>query len=312
MIKDKEKIRKFDDKAEAFFIKNELLLAEYYANKAYNIAVKIYEPDSLIIANLLHNNAAFLRLRKAFKIAINYFKKSVSIKSNIPKPNDLAASINALGYMYRNIGDYQKAINSFSYAIDVALKNNEIGLATFYWDLARTQKITNNIKDAFPIYQKSISISQKMISEAKPESYKFYEQLIYNCYNDLSEIELNKFELQQSKNYHKQALKVLENSESNINSFFEGYKRFEIPAKIFIKEEKFNKAIEQLQKAKDAIVEEYKGFEVGKDLANIIHQIGECYIELKQYDKALITYQKALIKLLLFCSFLRNIKIQRF
>jgi len=134
-----------------------------------------------------------------------------------------------------------------------------------------------------------------MIAQCTSPNKKFHEQIIYFCYNDLSEIELYKSNLQLSKEYHQQALQVLENSKSGINTFFEGYKRFEIPAKIYTKQEKYSKAIKQLQKAKEAIVLEHQGFEVGKDLANIIHQIGECYINLKQYDKALISYQNALI-----------------
>jgi len=267
------------------------------------IAVKAYDPYSLQTANLLHNKALFLKYRKAFYSSIKHFKASIELKSNIQEPNDLAASIQGLGHIYRAIGDHQKALNSFSFVIEVALNNNEIGLPTYYWDLARTQTILGDTKQAFPTYKTSISSAKKMIANIEPKKHKFYEQIIYNCYNDLSEIELTKSKVIESKNYHQKALQVLKNSKSEVKAFFEGYKRFEIPAKIYINEEKYDKAIEQLQKAKEAIIEEYKGFEVGKDLANIIRQIGDCYLKLNQYDRALLTYQKALIAV---CNTFKN------
>lgn len=297
----KEKLNEYYGKMKVNYYENELLLAEHYSNLTYDIATKIYKAESCEIAGLLHNSAIFLGLRKTFESSIEYYRKSINIKSNIAEcyigsANSLAISINGLGHIYRNIGDHQKALNLFIRAVEICLKNDDPNLTPFYYDLARTQKITNNIEEAYQTYQKSIATAKEMIAQKELESHKFYEQIIYNCYNDLAEIELNKADIQQSKKQHQIALQVLENSKSSINTFFEGYKRFEIPAKIYIKEEKFDEAIKQLYKAKDAIVEEYKGFEVGKDLANIIHQIGDCHIHLKQYDKALSTYQKALIE----------------
>jgi len=269
-------------------------LAENNLNQAYKIALKINEPKSLQIADLLHNKALFLRLRKSFKKSRDCFKKAIEIMANTKESSDIEVTINGLAYVYRNIGDYQKALDTFKYAIEIADKDDE-NLAPFYYDLARTQKMANKIEEAYQTYQKSITTAQKMIAQKELENHKFYEQIIYNCNNDISEIELNKFDLKQAKHYHAKALKVLNDSAHPVNTFFEGYKRFEIPAKIYIQEEKYEKAIEQLQKAKAAVIEEYKGFEVGKDLAKIIHQIGDCYINLEQYDKALAIYQEALI-----------------
>jgi len=297
---DENKLNILLQKSKNHYNKNELLLAEHFANKAYKIAIKVSTP--IIISDILHNMATFYYFRKTFESSIEYYNKSIKICRNISESNDLAEVVNGLGQVYKALGDYQKAINAFTYAIEILDKNYEY-FATHYCDLARIQKTTNNIKDASQTYQKSISSAQAMIAQTKSENHKFYEQVVYNCYNDLSEIELIKSQLQLSKNYHKQALHVLENSKSDIGTFFEGYKRFEIPAKIYIKEEKYNQAIEQLQKAKEAIIWQYKGFEVGKDLANIIHQIGDCYVKLKQYDKALVSHQKALIAV---CSTFNN------
>jgi len=286
------KAEKLFDKAADYYIENELLLAERYAKKAYQVAIDVSQP--IVIADILHNMAVFYWLRKAFETSIDYFKKSIKINSNIGEPNKLANSINGLGYVYRGIGDYQNALNSFNHAVEISIKNNSENLAPYYFDLARTQKITNKTKDAFQTYKKGIIVAQSMIAESKHELHKFYEQIIYNCYNDLSEIELINSNLPQANHFHQKALQVLENSKSNVNTFFEAYKRFEIPAKILMVQKDFNQAIQLFDKAERAIIEEYQGFEVGKDLANIIHQIGDCYLQLNEYEKALETYQRAI------------------
>jgi len=205
----------------------------------------------------------------------------------------LAVSINALGQVYRMIGDYQKALDSFKRSIKISLSNKDPNLPIYYFDLARIQKITNNLEQAYQTYQKSNTTGKKIIRRAKPEKHKFYEQIIYNCNNDLSEIELTKGDSKQAKQYHRQALQVLKDSKSPISNFFEAYKRFEIPAKMWVYQKKYIDAIDLFKKAKAAIIEEFQGFEVGKDLANILHQMGECYTALNQHQEALQTYQHA-------------------
>jgi len=100
--------------------------------------------------------AVFHRLRKTFRTSIEYFKKSIKITSGLPESNNLADSINGLAYVYRTIGDYQKALNSFERAIEITLSNDDTNLAVFYYDLARTQKITNKIELAYDNYRISI------------------------------------------------------------------------------------------------------------------------------------------------------------
>jgi len=285
------RIEKLLRKAGDHYYKNKLLQAEYYCNLAYKLAIKDSKP--LIISDIIHNKALFFFIRKTFSISIEYYKESIRLKSKIREPNNLANSLNGIGRVYRAIGDYQKALDSFKHSVEISIRNDNENLAAYLFDLARLQKVIKNFKESFVNYHKSIEVAQRWINESKSEISKFFEQIIYNCYNDLSEIELTKSNIQQAKYFHKQALQVLEHSNSDVSNFFEGYKRFEIPAKIFMTEEKYFEAIEQLERAKEAIIQEYQGFEVGKDLANIIHQIGNYYIHLNQNKEAIDAYQEA-------------------
>jgi len=274
---------------------NQLLQAEEYNYKAYKLCLKIYGNNHVKTANTLCSSAVFLLHRKQFKKSIKFFKEAENIGYSLSNTNNsvMPISYNGLAYVFKKIGDYDNSYNYFKKAIQIGKSIKDMRLPIYYCDLARIQKIKKNAEKAYETYQKSISVSQSIIKNTNPENHKFYEQIIYYCYNDLSEIELTVNNIQQAKHFHKQALRVLEDSQSSISSFFEAYKRFEIPAKMAVYQKEYKPAIELFNKAQKAIIEEYKGFEVGKDLANIIHQIGECYSALNQNQKALSTYQNA-------------------
>jgi len=245
----------------------------------------------------LHNKAIFLLLRKKFGSSEKYFKKSIKIKSSelvfhkddLNKLNDLTVSFNSIAQLYKIIGDYEKANTYFNKAIKIASEVNSIFLAPNLFDLARLYRIINQQSSAIKYYEKSIHVS-KLRRSKKVEWSKFYDQVLYNAYNDLAEIHLLKINIPEAKKHHTLALNILNNQ----TNFFEAYKRFEIPAKISMLQKEFNQAIGLFDKAEKAIIEEYEGFEVGKDLANIIHQTGDCYLQLNQYENALETYQKAI------------------
>jgi len=283
-------------KAEKKYYNNELIEAEKYANDAYHFCIKTYGFWHKKTAETLSDKALFLDYRKEFENSRKAYLKAIQINQSLIEADiiTLAAFYNGLSHVYKSIGDYSNCLKYFQKAALIAESLKDDTLGTHYCDLARIQKITNKIEEAIQTYKKSISISRNMILNTRKENHKYYEQIIYYCYNDLSEIELTKRELHQAKQYHLKAIQVLENSKSDLSTFFEAYKRFEIPAKMMVYQKEYKQAIELFKKAEATIVEEYQGFEVGKDLANIIHQIGECHTALNQYRKALQTYQNAI------------------
>lgn len=287
----KNKVKKYRVKSESHYYNNELILAEKFASKAYKISKKIKDLEAKEIANVVHNKAIFFLRRKRFDLSEKYFRKSLQLKSSasVIEKKDIAATLNATAQLYKAIGDYEKTNNYFKEAVKIADEINDIYLAPYLFDIARLNKIVGKTKFALSFYVKSISVALEYTVN-KDRIPGFYEQILYNCYNDLTEIHLLKGDIYKARNYHTLALNILNNQ----TNFFEAYKRFEIPAKIFIKEGEHLLAITQLNNAEQAIIEEYQGFEVGKDLANIIHQIGDCYCHLKQYENALRTYQNAL------------------
>lgn len=283
-------------KSEELYNNNRLLKAEEFAGKAFRLSIKENGYFHIETANTLVNLAVFLFYRKQFDKSTHFFKEVIKICTfiNNTKNSILAINYNGLGYVLKKIGDYKKAHDYYNKAKLIGESIDDSFLPIYYFDIARIQKITNKIQQAFETFQKSIISAQAKIAQTKSEHHKYYEQIIYNCYNDLSEIYITKNDIDQAKRYHRSALWVLENSKSSINNFFEAYKRFEILAKMLVHEKKYNKAIELFNQAQESIVKEYRGFEVGKDLANIIHQIGECYNALDKHKKALATYQNAL------------------
>jgi len=274
--------------------RNELLIAEDYANQAYDLSIKFQSKNQEKTAELLNMIAMFLFHRKQFNKSIIYFNKSISHLIQLGKHSLTPVNYNGLAQVFQEKGDYENALNYFKKTVIIAEPHEDTYLPTYVFHLARIQKIVKNFEQAYKTYQKSIETAQAKIKAENKEEDKFYEQIIYYCYNDLSEIELAKNELLQGKQYHQQALQVLENSQSEISTFFEAYKRFEILAKMLVHQKEYKQAIELFYQAKADIIEEYKGFEVGKDLANIIHQIGECHTALNHHKKALQTYQNAI------------------
>jgi len=282
-------------KAKEAYIVNELLLAEVCSKKAYYLCIEFYGEKHYKTAEVVNLFAVFLFYRKQFDKSIYFFKNAISICHLIKGVNNLflAINYNGLAHVYLKKGDNENALNYYKKATVIAESNVDFTLSTYIFNYARILKLANKPEQAYHTYQKSIKTAQKII-KTKPEYRKFNEQIIYNCYNDLSEIHIAKDDLQQAKQYQERALQVLENSESDLSTFFQAYKRFEIPAKILVCQKKYKQAIDLFDKAKEAIIEEYQGFEVGKDLANIIHQIGECHAALTANEKALYSYQNAL------------------
>ncbi|MEN8228577.1 MAG: tetratricopeptide repeat protein [Bacteroidota bacterium] len=109
--------------------------------------------------------------KEAYDSALFYIEKSLAlVESNI----DIAASLNFLGRIYAEKGDYQTAINYQQDALNMAMKENaQLEIARILLGLASTYKKQGNSQLAIDYYRQAESIAEEIgLDHELSDAYK--------------------------------------------------------------------------------------------------------------------------------------------
>ncbi len=281
-----------NDLSASYYYKGDMENASDNASFAYKEAKKYLHKKNQKFINAAYNRATFLDIQGCHDDAIIVIDELLEIEAKlVPKVLwSIALNYNFLGISYRNIGDYNSAIDNFKQSIDLmtdTLGANNIQLAPLWSDLAKAYKLSGQDEKAIEAYQHCAAVVAK--NEIK-EDDRFLQQNILYCHQDMAKIYLERNQLDSTSYFIHKALKL----QKKYKGFIEAYKSYELLGKIYFKQKKYQKAIRYLKKAQLILTNENEGIKKDANQSRILREIATIQLVQKEYDGALDSYQKAL------------------
>ena len=158
----------------------------------------------------IYHYLAMIKMEKgAYRAAIDYHQKSLSIKKEIFPRNhpELAASYNNLGMAYKNKGDYKNALPHYEKALEIYRKTSQpedIVLANPYNNIGLLYDHMGEQTQALSFCEKALAIRKKHLPKRHPD--------IGQSYNNLASIYKHMKNYEKALSYYEDALDILESS----------------------------------------------------------------------------------------------------
>ena len=222
------------------------------------------------------NYAYQLKQFGAIYESVVYYEKAFDFysKNSIQAFDIVEYCLKPLANNYTRLGDTDRAEDILKISIDWAEKeNNTQQLISGYSNLATVLRT----KGALNLANTYLSLGLKL-ADSKLGKAKIYSNLAMN-YLLLDSLQTSVKMLQLSNDLNAENLESLLISNSKILGG------------VFYKQGKYDKALIAFEKA-------LEGVENRREEAKIFNQIGDCYVGLNKFEKALVIYQKALIVLM--------------
>ncbi|MBD3319555.1 MAG: CHAT domain-containing protein, partial [Chitinivibrionales bacterium] len=281
-----EKMMKhFNEKGIENLRKGDYENAEKFLKKSLSIKKKILSEKDIRVGNVYFNLGVLNQRIWKFKKALEYYSIAESIFKRIDNDYiDIGSIYVNESFIYRVLGDYQKAKNYCNHAIRIFQKQKEIDYNKLYkatFSLALISEYENNYSEAIKLYKKSILIDNTKNPERVLNAYSN----MAICYDKLGKIET-------AKKYYLSSIdlgKIIYGINNPDNaSLYMNYGIFVIE-KLKDYEKGFmlyDKALQLYHKKYD-----FKHSTISRCLQNI----GEYYERVNKVDSALYYYQQSLI-----------------
>ena len=317
---------------EAYEFRISLLLPQFkyqQISDCYEEIIDIYktnEWDKEDLAYYYNKAAAIYRDNGKYNLALEFHEKSIKIMEAVLEENhpSLATSYNNIASIYQDLGQYEKALEFQEKDIKIlerVLEENHPSLATSYNNIALTYQDLGQYEKALEFQEKSIKIMEAVLEENHPD--------IASSYNNIAATYQAMGQYEKALKFQGKSIKIMEAVlEENHPSLATSYNGI---ATTYYYLGQYDKALEFQKKAVtifketlpvdhpnqkivlDVLLEIYyskgmKDFEekqLKSALANfdsillyrmderVYNYIGLCHYYLKDYDKAIIAYKKA-------------------
>ena len=170
-----------------------------------NGMLSIEKEEKLQEANILNNQGTDAYIDRNYKLALNYFHKSLLIKEQVLGTEDLntATGYNNLGLIYKKKGDFKKALVYIKKALKIREKllgQNSSATAESYNNLGTLYAVMGKNSTAIDLTKKTVQIKKNIIKKEKTDMAISYSNLAV-----LNDREGN---IQEAINYYKQALEI--------------------------------------------------------------------------------------------------------
>ncbi len=180
-----------------------------------------------------------------------------------------------LAHKYGSLNNYNKAIENYSNAMEISMKNKEYDkIASFYIHIGRNYYLDNQISESLENYQKVFIYEDKIKDSILAEAKQNMGIIYYN----LSEFD-------KSLKYFESAYKIYSNRQDTINEatvIANIAVIYSLKGDIAKSIEYFNKVLNIFEDKKDT-----------KSLLQIYSNMGVIYRKINSYDKSLEFYNKA-------------------
>jgi len=191
---------------------------------------------------------------------------------------------NELIGFYRSISEYRKA---FDVSEDVLLLMEELHLentehfATTMLNVATAYRAAGQAEAAFTYYQRALKIYEDLL---KPDDYRFA-----GLYNNMSILLETQDKNEEAAEYLEKAIEIIEKLDKESVEMATSLTNL---ALIYFKQNKIDGAKEKLEAA--LTIFEEKGENTDAHYSAALAGVGEAYYHMKEYDKSLSAYEKAL------------------
>ena len=160
------------------------------------------------MAYLIHSEGYINFILGNYKKAKELYDKSMSIRQNILKPNDiqLAISYNAQASIYEKESKYKEALEFYQKSLKIRESNGLIEkIAIEYNNIGRMHKELGNYAEAFSYLYKSLKIRKDIFGEEHESTARAYD-VLGSFYQDISKDRENRIIYE---NYHEKAYDYL-------------------------------------------------------------------------------------------------------
>ena len=173
---------------------------------------------------------------KLFDLAFYYFKMALSTCEELGRFESQAMILNNVGEIYRELGDYERALESYGRCLDISEKNNFVRVGMYATtNIGVSDYETKNYQAAIYFLEKSL-VTAKEIKNQVIEGYS-------TRYLGLIHMDLGNYD--QAYSYFQAAMNVFRNS-NETSSIARLYKDL---AQLEFNHKKFDQALDNLNKA---------------------------------------------------------------
>jgi len=272
-VSKQEKIRIYNELSEVFLYTDTARVFEY-ARKALGLASVNKDRSEQARAHYLMGEACYYS--DSFLQSVDYYKKALDIYINIGDTVRQIETCNSIGLSYYYLQKFEQAIQQYFSGLKLAERvDNEEQKARLYSNTAMVYSKMRYYQEALINYRKALNINRTL---------KRKESVGVNL-NGIGVIFFRMNEPDSAKVYYLRALDVFRkiNNQVRIAILLNNI------ANIYVNQK------DSLSKALDFYEEAEKIFTDLGDNLNVVHVIegiGGVYREMKQYDKAVSTYQR--------------------
>lgn len=279
-----------------------ILGTEFYYEENTTGALKFYKlawdyvqlhfavKDEVYI-HALSNIPIYFETKGDFENALKYYNKYLNaLETHHNDELGLIIGYINLGHFYQTtIGDHQRAYLHYLKVIELSKINKENDEYILELHAGGYGNAAFNLKE-LQQFDQAISFCKTSLSElSKLGRNEYTNQIFWYNYQNLSEIYLEKSQLDSASFYAILAAQILQEDDS----IFEDYRTYQIQGNIYLQQKDKNKAITFFQKAIASAKNESEVYKY----ANVINHIGNIYSKFGQFDLALQNYQKGLVAL---------------
>ncbi len=278
-----------------FYDKNDFDHAEQMARTARDLSESKGLTASKNYLDALSNLAVFLDIRGFREEAILEYQKIIANDKKLNTPKiDLATSYQNMASAYKEIGDYDEAIEALNNVLRIrkslpaktmiSPNTNQADIAGSYFELADCYQRKKDNPKAIQFFNKSI----ESLSTLEDDN-KYHNQIRYNCFYKLSEIYLTQNQTEKAEYYVLKAISIKEK-----NKVYDACFSYLILAKLNLRAAKKTEALLFFDQAIAAAQAEADGFVHYPKLTTCYLEKGKALIELSAFDQALAVFQKGL------------------
>ena len=265
-------------------------IGHYFPN--FNIEMQYYNcyltPDNHLIG-LIRSNSDFARQVVSgvalccarvgkLDLALNAYSL---LLDNYKNPVDRSNTLNAIGHIYETKGDYVRALDYYRQSIATSLKGDHVAHAINYISIAGIYKNQKKYEDAITYYLKAQDIL---------ETYSGSAAAGMGCYIGLGYIYGKLKQTDIAIDYVRKGLSLIAEEYGDCHpTCFWGLQNM---ASIYLNNDDYDNALKTFFRIVDTF--EPLNLIKAKKWVKVFGDMGEIYFRKKEYNKAIIYYQKAI------------------
>ena len=274
-----------------YYIKNDFVNFQEQVYLAREEAEKYLNEQSIVYSSVISNLGVLYTMQGDFGKALDISKKSLDLElKNNADILSIAISYQNISAIYRKIGDFDEAIVFENRALEIredSLGFNSIPVARSLLALGHLYRD----KEIYEIALKNYLDFIQIVDVLKMKSIELIPDIIY-CYQSIAEIYIAERKYEKAYGYIQKslALQLKENSPRKTQSF-------EVLGDWYLKQSKYDKAIQNYRKSTDAALLARNAFNKDALVARTLKNTANAYLAKEDYEEALKHHQTALIKL---------------